>query len=69
MSRLIIFRDMFPHVIPAGAKPGDELTLVITGRIRRMEDDLFDVTQLGEKPSFLTSRQEVELNVTNIEPA
>jgi hypothetical protein len=67
MTRLIVSHEQFPQAIPADAKTGDIYTFSVTARVRRLEDEVVDVTTWGNAPQYLTGAHEIELLVTNIE--
>lgn len=63
-SHLTLHRADFPDLIPSNAVPGDRLRFVVTAIVRRVEDDLVDVTANGDiEPRYLLGDTEVELLV------
>ena len=68
-SSLSIRKAQFPNAIPGDAAVGDMITLVVTGRISCIREDLIDSSPYPGPLQFLPGDRETTVYVTEIGPA
>lgn len=67
MSELRIHHGEFPNAVPSDAVVGDSITLLVTGRIFAIEEDLIDASRLGGPRSYVPGERTTKIMVTDWE--
>ncbi len=68
MPDLTIVTDQFPDAISPDIQVGQNVQIVVFGRVRVIEEDLIDVTSFNHSPSFTAGQRKITIAVTVIEP-
>lgn len=64
MSEVTILPSQFPQA--SSLQVGDTVTMTVTGRVRKVEDELIDITPITGPPEYTNGERSVVISLTSI---